>query len=86
MPQVITVIHRYPRKRHTASVWIVEGAGVVTSIEANDYIRREAIQHIYCVHPETDREAAYAIADGWRIVLESEKGLEVIERLKKLGL
>ncbi len=87
MPQVITVLYRYPRKRAEKSVWIVEGAGKRTQLEADDYISREDVKNIFCLHPVTDMETANAIAEAWRTLLStSPKAEEVIERLMNAGL
>jgi len=83
--QVIMIIHKYPRKRSEASVWVVEGAGTEKSIEASDYIRDEGIKRILCAHPCTDLEHAAMIADAWRIVIGTPGGLALVEKAHAEG-
>ncbi len=83
--QVITVIHKYPRKRSEASVWVVEGAGQITSMEATDRITNDTIKRLFCAHPITSPEIAEIIASAWRVVIGTEEGRALVNKAVEEG-
>lgn len=83
--EVITVIHKYPRKRTEASVWIVEGAEKRTSMESNDYITERSIKRLFCAHPTTSPEQAEIIAAAWKITISTEEGRALVNKAQEEG-
>jgi hypothetical protein len=83
--QVITVIHKYPRKNSEASVWVVEGAGTRTSVEYRDAAVDSTIKRLFCAHPITNIEHAEMIAAAWRIVIAAPEGQAMVNKAHEEG-
>lgn len=83
--EVITVIHEYPRKATEASVWIVEGAGKMTSLDAIPMMTSESLKRLFCAHPATQVDRAENIASAWRLVIATEEGRALIAKAHEEG-
>jgi len=83
--EVITVIHKYPRKATEASVWVVEGAGEMASFDAIPMMTSDSLKRLFCAHPATEVDRAENIAAAWRMVIATEEGRALVVKAHQDG-